>query len=270
MKQPEGFEEPGSKELVCHLRKSLYGLKQSSRCWYEELKQHLVDMGFTISLADPCVFYKWTNNDLAIIGVYVDDLILLVDLLCEMLDIKADLSSRFKMKDLGPLSYCLGIGIAQGNGWMQLQQRQYLVNLLERFRLGDAYHVTTPADPSVPLMASDGKSKPADHKLYQQMIGSLQYAAGGTRPDISYIVGVLARFCGNPNQLHLTAAKRVFRYLKGTLDLALTYEQNKSDNLKHIVMLTGQETVTPENQHRDVYSYRQVLPLLGAARGRIP
>ena len=55
------------------------------------------------------------------------------------------------------------------------------------------------------------------------MIGSLQYAAGGTRPDIAYIVGVLARFCHKPTQLHLTAAKRVFRYLGGTADLALTF-----------------------------------------------
>ena len=139
MRQPEGFEEAGAEELVCHLRKSLYGLKQSSRCWYEELKQHLVEMGFTISRADPCVFYKWTGSDLSIISVYVDDLILLVDLMSELSEIKRELSSRFKMKDLGPLSYCLGIGVTQGHGWMQIQQRQYLINLLERFELKDAF-----------------------------------------------------------------------------------------------------------------------------------
>ena len=161
----------------------------------------------------------------------MDDLILLVDLINELSEIKHELSSRFKMKDLGPLSYCVGIGITPGQGWMQIQQRQYLINLLERFELKDAFHMNTPADPYMPLMANDGVSKPADPKQYQQMIGSLQYAAGGTRPDISYIVGVLARFCANPSQLHLTAVKRVFRYLKGTLDLALTYEQARSDNL---------------------------------------
>ena len=91
--------------------------------------------------------------------------------------------------------------------------------------------MSTPADANVPLMADDGVSQPADPKQYQQMIGSLQYAAGGTRPDISFIVGVLARFCASPNQLHLMAVKRVFRYLKGTLDLALTYEMTRPDDL---------------------------------------
>ena len=74
-------------------------------------------------------------------------------------------------------------------------------------------HTSTPADISVPLVADDGVSQPVGQQLYQQMIGSLQYAAGGTRPDIAYIVGVLARFCHKPTQLHRTAAKRVFRYL---------------------------------------------------------
>ena len=188
-------------------------------------------MGFTISRADPCVFYKWTGSDLSIISVYVDDLIFLVDLMNELSEIKHELSSRFKMKDLGPLSYCLGIGVTQGHGWMQIQQRQYLINQLEIFELKDAFHMSTPADPNVPLMADDGVSQPTDPKQYQQMIGSLLYAAGETRPNISYIVGVLARFCADPSQLHLMAVKRVFRYLKGTLDLALTYEQARCDDL---------------------------------------
>ena len=63
------------------------------------------------------------------------------------------------------------------------------------------------------------------------MIGSLQYAAGGTRPDIVHIVGALARFCNKLSQLHLTAAKRVFRYLKDTMNLALTYRATRNDEL---------------------------------------
>ena len=223
MRQPAGFEEPGNEHSVCHLKKLLYGLKQSPRCWYEELSTHLVTTGFQQSRADPCVFYKWVEGQLTIISVYVDDLILLTDLISKMKEIKKNLSLRFKMKDLGALNYCLGIGITHGEGWMQIHQRQYIINLLDRFNLKDAAYVTTPADISVPLVADDGVSMPADQQLYQRMIGSLQYAAGGTRPDIAYIVGVLARFCHKPNQLHLTAAKRVFRYLGGTADLALTF-----------------------------------------------
>ena len=73
----------------------------------------------------------------------------------------------------------------------------------------------TPADVSVTLEADDGVSKPVDQQNYQQIIGSLLYASGGTRPDVTFIVGVLARFCGKQNQLHLTAAKRVLRVPEG-------------------------------------------------------
>ena len=85
MAQPSGFEEKGSQALECRLKKSLYGLKQSPRCWYEELSKHLVSTGFKQSRADPCVFYKWSNGNLTVISVYVDDLILLADLVQEML-----------------------------------------------------------------------------------------------------------------------------------------------------------------------------------------
>ena len=231
MAQPAGFEEPGREHLVCHLRKSLYGLKQSPRCWYEELSTHLMTTGFKQSRADPCVFYKWVNGQLTIISVYVDDLILLANMMCEMKQMKENLSSHFKMKDLGLLNYCLGIRITQGDGWNQIQQRQYILNLLERFNLRDAVHTSTPADISVPLVADDGVSQPVGQQLYQQMIGSLQYAAGGTRPDIAYIVGVLARFCHKPTQLHLIAAKRVFRYLGGMADLALTFTASGNPEL---------------------------------------
>ena len=81
------------------------------------------------------------------------------------------------------------------------------------------------------LMAEDGihVSQPADPKLYQQIVGSLQYAAGGTRPDIAYAVSPVAKFCNKPTELHLTAAKRVLRYLKQTRDLSLTYVKDTQE-----------------------------------------
>ena len=161
----------------------------------------------------------------------MDDLILLADLVQEMLEVREQLSRRFRMKDLGDLNYCLGIGVSQGDRWIQLQQRQYILNLLHRFGLADAHPVGMPADTNVSLEADDDVIQPADQKLYLLMIGSLQYAAGGTRPDIAYIVSVLARYCGKPNNKHLNPAKRVFRYLKGTQDLLLTYTQSGNEDL---------------------------------------
>ena len=223
MCQPEGFVVEGKEELVCHLHRSLYGLKQSPRCPNKELSCHLFDSGFQQSITDQCVFFQWKDGHLNIVSIYVDDLILVVDLLKVLVKTIEELSSRFKMKDLGQLRYCLGIVCEQRDGYIKLNQKPYIDNLVRRFGLSQAYGVSTPADACVKLLAKDGISQPAYLKLYQQIVGSLQYSAGGTRPDIAYAVSTIAKFCNQPTELHLTAAKRVLRYLKQTRDLSLTY-----------------------------------------------
>ena len=142
---------------------------------------------------------------------------------------KAELSARFKMKDLGQLRYCLGIVCEMSEGQICINQRPYIGNLVRRFGLSEACGVSTPADACVKLVAEDGVSLPADPKLYQQIVGSLQYAAGGTRPDIAYAVSMIAKFCHQPTELHMTAAKRVLRYLKHTRDLNLAYVKNSPE-----------------------------------------
>ena len=166
---------------MCHLHKTLYGLKQSPHCCYEQLSTQLECTGFKQNKADPCLFYKWESGRLTVISIYVDDPILLADLLEEMMQLK------HQMTDMGNLSYCIGIGVRQGEGWLQIQQRQYLLNILIRFGLEDAHPVATPADVSVTLEADDSVSKLVDQQNYQQIIGSLLYASGGTRPDVTFI-----------------------------------------------------------------------------------
>ena len=133
MKQPPGYVQSGKEELVCKLRKSIYGLKQSSRCWNEKLCNHLKSLGFKESGADPCVFIQSGKKDLKIIAVYVDDLILIAKSLGEMKD---GLSNTFKMKDMGQIRYCLGINFKMTEQGISLCQKQYLMKLqlLERYR----------------------------------------------------------------------------------------------------------------------------------------
>ena len=102
MAQPEEFVIPDSEHKVCHLKKSLYGLKQSPRCWYQELSRHLVATGFQQSKADPCIFHRWKEGKPTIISIYMYDL-LLADLISEMKEVKRNLSVKFRMKDLGLL-----------------------------------------------------------------------------------------------------------------------------------------------------------------------
>ena len=91
--------------------------------------------------------------------------------------------------------------------------------------------MSTPVDLNVKLQKEDGVSRPVDTTSYQSFVGSLLYAAITTHPDITQAVGVVSKFCANPTQRHLTAAKRILRYLKGTGYLGLRYKKCADGNL---------------------------------------
>ena len=192
--------------FVCKLKKSLYGLKQSPICWNTAFREHMQ------STADPCVFIQTGETSLTIVAVYVDNLIIITETPEKMEEVKASLATRFKMKDLGKLHYCLGITIEQADErkcpW--LHQRQYISAILEKYGLSQAKPAVTPADINVKLKKDDGVSKAVDPIRYQSMVGSLLYATTATRPDIAQEVGVISKFNARPNESHLTAVKRVF------------------------------------------------------------
>ena len=187
-------------------------------------------LGFSQSTADPCVFTR-VDDLVTIIAVYADDLILMTSGLDQMVELKQSLADHFKMKDLGPLHYLLGITVVQGKGHISIHQKQYILRLLKRFGMEDAKPVSTPADISVKLTKDDGVSKEVDSTEYQSLVGSLLYAAIATRPDISQAVGAVSKFCSSPTQAHFTATKRILRYLKSTADTALTYSKSSCASL---------------------------------------
>ena len=124
---------------------------------------------------------------------------------------------------MGQLHYCLGVNIVYGQSCVWLHQKQYITLMLRKFGLADANTVSTPADCNVKLVKDDCVSNSTDQAEYQSMVGSLLYIAMGTRPDIAQAVGAVSKFCSNPTEAHKTAVKRIFRYLKKTINLALKY-----------------------------------------------
>ena len=131
---------------------------------------------------------------------------------------------------MGPTTWLLGVEIIrdQSKRILSLNQSQYILSLLKRFNLSDVNPVTTSIDPGSKLSCSMSPTTPEEieemHSVpYLQAVGSLMYLATATCPDISYAVGVLARFSKNPGMTHWKAVKHLFRYLKGTLDYKLTY-----------------------------------------------
>ena len=156
------------------------------------------------------------------IAVYVDDLIIMSDSDNQLKEVKNSLYQRFKMTDLGEIHHCLSVVVERANNSLRLSQKPYIQQLLQKFKMESCHPVSTPAACDVKLSCDDG-SKPADPNLYQSIVGSLLYAAVSTRPDIAEAVGVLAKFNSCPTETHMTAAKRVIRYLKGTIDLGLVF-----------------------------------------------
>lgn len=189
MRQPEGFETKGKELLVCKLKKSIYGLKQSSRCWNVMLDTQLKEMGFAQSKNDPCIYYKTTGKEMFYIGVYVDDIVLAGKTDEDPSVVKNALSRKFDIKDLGELNYFLGIKVEQQeSNSIWIGQPAYTENLLTKFGMQDCKPITTPVDVSSKLSKTSDEDECVDQHKYQSVIGSLMYLSVGTRPDISFAV----------------------------------------------------------------------------------
>jgi hypothetical protein len=110
-----------------------------------------------------------------------------------------------------------------GHNCVWLHQQQYITLVLRKFGLADVNTVSNSADCNVKLVKDDHMSKPTDPIEYQSMADSLLYIAMGTRPDIAQAVGAVSKFYSSLTEAHKTALKRLFRYLKKTIKLALKY-----------------------------------------------
>lgn len=195
MNQPMGFQSQDHPEYVCKLRKALYGLKQAPRAWYGKIAEFLTHSGYLVTPADSSLFVKTSGRKLAIVLVYVDDLIITGDYEEEILQTKENLSVRFQMKELGQLKHFLGLEIDRTQEGIFLCQQKYSRDLLRW-----------------------------SQTMYRQLVGSLIYLTL-TRPDISYPVGVMSRYMQNPKKSHLEAVRRILRYVKNTLDYGVLYKK---------------------------------------------
>lgn len=215
MSQPPGFIDPHYPSHVCKLRKSLYGLKQAPRAWYTELRSFLLSYNFINSRSDTSLFIYQHDGILAYFLVYVDDLIITGNDSSFLSGFIAAISRRFSVKDLGDLHYFLGVEVISTPKGLFLSQHKYIRDLLARTHMDSAKVVSTPLPTSGSLTLHDGSSS-TNASDYRSVIGALQYLSI-TRPDIAFAVNKLSQFMHKPTANHWTAAKRLLRYLKGTI-----------------------------------------------------
>jgi hypothetical protein len=182
---------------VLKLHKALYGLKQAPRAWNSMLDSVLHDIGFTKCKSEYGLYTRIKDQGSLIVGVYVDDLIIMGEQFSELIQFQEEMKKVFRMSDLGALSYYLGIEVRQGSRGMELCQRSYATKLLEKAGLSDCNSCTTPMEPKLKL-SKDSKSPVVDATEYRSLIGSLRYLLH-TRPEITY----LSWFTEDPRQEHM-------------------------------------------------------------------
>ena len=232
MKQPEGFIETGNENLVCRLRKSIYGLKQASRQWYKKFDSVISKFGFTENLVDECIYLKSVGNQFIFLVLYVDDILLASSNLKLLKDTKSFLSSNFDMKDLGEASYVLGIEIKRDRAQklLGLSQQNYITKVLKRFSMEKCSSGEVPMSKGDKLTKGQSPQNEAEKEImktkpYARLVGSLMYAQVCTRPDLAFAVGMLSRFQSNPGAEHWVAGKKVLRYLQKTKNHMLVYRR---------------------------------------------
>jgi hypothetical protein len=229
MEQPEGFELSDNPNLVCKLKKALYGLKQAPCAWYHRLDTYLKDKGFKRGIVENNLYIKIEDNDLLIVLVYVDDIIFGCNKDSLVQRFSSAMESEFEMSMIGELSFFLGLQITQRSEGMFISQEKYLREMLKRFQMEDSKPVGTPMVIGCKL-SKDDDSPDVDQSSYRSMIGSLLYITA-SRPDIMHVVGMVGRYQSAPKQSHLLAVKRIFRYLKETMNYGLWYPKNQNFQL---------------------------------------
>ncbi|ESX02669.1 Polyprotein (gag/pol) of Ty/Copia retrotransposon [Ogataea parapolymorpha DL-1] len=229
MRQPPWFISTDHPQRVCRLHKSLYGLKQAPLCWNHTIDQVLVQANFTRVKSDYGIYVSHSSPP-TYVALYVDDLLILSKSLTQIKSVQSLLSSKFQMKDLGPVTTFLGLNIRQTPQSITLSLSSYLTSILQDFGLDTCNPVTTVS--TTTEWVSDHDVPLTDPTLFRSMVGKLLFAANTARPDITFTVAKLSRYLKQPSQNHLTIAKHVLRYLKGTIDDGITYTRTSSVELK--------------------------------------
>lgn len=132
MSQPPGFVDPSSPHHVCKLNKVIYGLKQASRAWYAELRHYLISHGFKSTHSDNSLFIFPHSTTPIYIIVYVDDIIITGPSIQSLDKFISMLADRFSLKDLGTLSYFLGVECIPHSQGLFLSQSKYIHNILTK------------------------------------------------------------------------------------------------------------------------------------------
>ncbi|BBG96882.1 hypothetical protein Prudu_005830, partial [Prunus dulcis] len=209
MKQPPGFEDSTHPQFA-------------PRAWNAKFTGYLPTLGFKSSHSDPSLFVQHTGNDIIILLLYVDDIIITGSSDQLIQRVVTDLSEVFEMKDMGQLTYFLGLQISyNSSGDIFVSQTKYAKDLLHKAGMSSCRACATPCKPHTQVLQTDGEPL-ADPTMFRSLVGALQYLTF-TRPDLAYAVNHVCQYMNNPTEVHYFLVKRILRYVQGTLEYGISF-----------------------------------------------
>lgn len=211
--QPTGFVDTARPDAVCLLDKSLYGLRQAPRAWFTRFAEFVVKLGFWATRSDSSLFVLRRGHDVAYLLLYVDDIVLTGSNNMLLQDIVDRLRGEFAVKDMGELSFFLGIDVQRTKEGFYLSQARYAEDILERAGMTNCKPAPTPIDAKSKFPAEGPITD--DAQSYRSLAGALQYLTM-TRPDIAFAVQQACLHMHDPRVSHMTLLKRILRYVRGT------------------------------------------------------
>ncbi|GJW47083.1 retrovirus-related pol polyprotein from transposon TNT 1-94 [Tanacetum coccineum] len=227
--QPDGFVDPDHPEKVYRLRKALYGLKQAPRAWYDEFLNFPMSKGFTKGIINPTLFMIRYGEDILLMQIYVDDIIFGSTNPKFSKRFEKLMHSRFEMSLMGEMKFFLGLQMNQSPQGIFINQAKYSLEILKKHGMDKGESVGTPMA-TKPKLDADLSGKLIDQTDYHSKIGSLMYLTS-SRPDTVQAVCYCACYQARPTKKHLKEVKRIFRYLRGTINMGLWYSKDSGFEL---------------------------------------
>lgn len=253
MKIPPGFDTSATNNKVCKLKKSLYGLKQSLRAWFNKFTKAVKRFGYVQCQIDRTMFVKHSSSGkMAILIVYVDNIILTGDHDEEILKLNNFLAKEFEIKDLDNLKYFLGMEVARSKRGISVSQRKYVLDILKEGMLG-CKPTHTPMDSTIKV-GSKNDGAPIDKGRYQRLVGKLIYLAH-TSPDISFAVSVVSQFMNSPTEEHMEVVYKILRYLKMTPGLGLFFKKTARKEIEIFTDANWAGSVTDKRSNSGYCTY---------------
>lgn len=225
MEIPACSNMPNCENKVLKLNRAIYGLKQSARAWYQRVEVCLLELGYTKSQYEPCLFMICNKNVRVYIALFVDDFFVFYNSkeICDKLIY--ELKAKFNIKNLGQMKHCLGLNVTVKEKSVTIDQKDFVDIILKRFNMVKCKSSDTPMEKNLKL----DKAKSICQKYpYQQLLGALMYLCVLTRPDIAYAVSFLSQYNNFYDETHWKHLKRVLKYLSKTKDYGLKYVEGNS------------------------------------------